>query len=120
MFRPYETVLPAAYLIGLEYLNSFTDMKASIYTWYFYVPECFSTLRVESDSAGCQEQNFTVFTGLEVPGMSTGFVEIAPFCEAYSVVESNLVSSVFSSWCLVCVLWGRWKGMMMVVVVDLF
>jgi hypothetical protein len=77
-------------------------LKASFYTWYISVPECFSTLRVESDITGCQEQNFTVFTGLEVPGMSTGFVEIAPFCESYSVVDSNLVSNIFLSLCLFC------------------
>ncbi|PNF19479.1 hypothetical protein B7P43_G02342 [Cryptotermes secundus] len=53
--------------------------------------ECFSTLRVESDNTGYQEQNFTVLTGLEVPGMSAGFVEVAPFCESYSIVDSNLV-----------------------------
>jgi hypothetical protein len=29
ILRPYDTVLPAAYLIDLEYLNSLSDFKAS-------------------------------------------------------------------------------------------
>jgi hypothetical protein len=29
MLRPYDTVLPATYLIDLEYLNSSSDFKAS-------------------------------------------------------------------------------------------
>jgi hypothetical protein len=66
-------------------------------TWCFCVPECFSTFRVESDITGYKEQKFTVFTGLEVPGMSSGCVEIAPCCESHSVNDSNLVSRIFLS-----------------------
>jgi hypothetical protein len=43
------------------------------------------------------EDNFTVYTGLQVPGMSAGYVEIGPFCESCSVIDSNLVGNVFSS-----------------------
>jgi hypothetical protein len=46
--------------------------------------------------------NYGVYTALKVPGMSSGYVEIGPVCESCSVIESNLVSSVFPSWCLLC------------------
>ncbi|XP_021923125.1 centromere protein C-like [Zootermopsis nevadensis] len=53
--------------------------------------ECFSTLRVEADITECQEQNITFFTGLEVPGISTGYAEVAPFSETNSVIDSDFV-----------------------------
>jgi len=48
------------------------------------------------------EGNCDVYTALKVPGMSTGYVEIGPHCESCSIIHSNLVSSVFFSWCLLC------------------
>lgn len=48
------------------------------------------------------EGNYDIYTALKVPGMSTGYVEIGPVCESCSIIDSNLVSSIFSSWCLLC------------------
>lgn len=69
---------------------------------YIWFSECFSTFRIDSDVAKCMEGNYDVYTALKVPGMSTGYVEIGPVCESCSVIDSNLVSIVFSSWWLCC------------------